>query len=301
MDCFHKKVMGLQTIFANQVKTIFNDQSVFDEWESSLGSGRTGYCEGTLMEKAGFNVSFIQGNALPPAATAFRDELACQPYKAVGLSAILHPYNPKIPTAHMNIRRFEVLRSSGEPIIWFGGGFDLTPYFPIKKQVINWHVKTKEFLDKYDKRLYSCWKKDCDDYFYLKHRQESRGVGGIFFDDFLMTDLNQTTELVLGVAELFIDLYFDICSSNKSLFFTSAEKDFQLWRRGRYVEFNLLQDRGTLFGLQSRGRTESILISLPPTTKWIYKGEERFEHFNRLLQHYLKPKDWIKMQESAFN
>ncbi|NBW57320.1 coproporphyrinogen III oxidase, partial [bacterium] len=240
MDCFHKKVMGLQTIFANQVKTIFNDQSVFDEWESSLGSGRTGYCEGTLMEKAGFNVSFIQGNALPPAATAFRDELACQPYKAVGLSAILHPYNPKIPTAHMNIRRFEVLRSSGEPIIWFGGGFDLTPYFPIKKQVINWHVKTKEFLDKYDKRLYSCWKKDCDDYFYLKHRSEPRGIGGIFYDDFNHLGFENSFNLNKSVGDVFLNAYLPILQRRKDISYTEKEREFQLYRRGRYVEFNLI-------------------------------------------------------------
>jgi coproporphyrinogen III oxidase len=292
MDNFQKEALRLQEVCAHQIEHLFGDKVIFDNWTSELGYGRTGHCQGRLMEKAGVSVSVIQGDSLPPTASLRHPDLSAKSFKVTGLSVILHPYNPKIPTAHMNIRCFQVQKNSKEESYWFGGGFDLTPYFPNAQQIIRWHARTKNFLDGFDQSFYPLWKKDCDDYFYLKHRKEARGIGGIFFDDFVWDNQEKAASLVLSVATLFMELYFGFVKESKESTFTALEKDFQLWRRGRYVEFNLLQDRGTLFGLQSKGRIESILISLPPLTKWIYEGSLHFKEYNDRLNYFLKPRNW---------
>jgi coproporphyrinogen III oxidase len=295
MEEFKASLFFLQQIIREEFQKKFGDDFLFENWSSSLGSGRTGVCQGSVIEKAGANVSFIKAPSLPQSASVKRPTLVGKPYEAVGLSIVLHPFNPNVPTAHFNIRCFEVTDNDGRKICWFGGGFDLTPYLPFPNQVIIWHRRTKDFLDSYDKKLYPSWKEQCDNYFYIKHRNEHRGVGGIFFDDFLFHNKIKTIELGLGLANLFIDLYLDILEENKNIPFSEKQKEFQLWRRGRYVEFNLLYDRGTLFGLQSQGRIESILLSLPPVVQWTYEGDRYFKELNDSLLNILKPRQWALM------
>ena len=268
-----------------------------DSWTRTEGGGGVScvMTEGHVFEKAGVNFSHIYGEALPPAASKNRPELAGKAFEALGVSIVFHPNNPFIPTTHANIRFFISRSENNQDIWWFGGGFDLTPYYPFEEDCIFWHQMARQATHPFEDTLYPKWKKWCDDYFYLPHRQETRGIGGLFFDDLSEPDFENCFQLFKNTGEYFWKAYQVIAKKRKSHLFDTNHKAFQKYRRGRYVEFNLLYDRGTLFGLQSHGRTESILMSMPPEVVFTYNwkpcpGSKEDE----LYQHYLKPRDWLK-------
>lgn len=270
----------------------FEDQEfVQDSWFSNLGEGTTAILEGgETFDRAGVGFSEVTGTRLPPSALKDRPELEGQPWQAYGVSLVIHPKNPFVPTIHMNVRQFCV----NGTVTWHGGGIDLTPYYGFEEDVVHHHQTLKSVCDKYDSSLYQELKNDCDDYFYIPHRQEPRGVGGIFFDDFNRYGTDRSFEFTKDVGNSFSDIYVPIVDRRKDTEFTQEQKDFQRYRRGRYVEFNLVYDRGTFFGLQSGGRSESILMSMPPDVAWRYdwhpeSGTDEAE----LYEKYLKVKDWI--------
>ncbi len=276
---------------------------IVDQWdrENIVGGGITRVMEdGAVIEKGGVNYSYVEGTNLPASATAHRPELAGRGFKAMGVSLVIHPKNPKAPTSHMNVRFFIAEKDGEEPIWWFGGGFDLTPYYGNKEDCIDWHKIAKQACEPYGKETYPKYKKWCDDYFYLKHRDEHRGIGGLFFDD-LNTDssdwsFDQCFEFMRSVGDHYIKAYRPILAKRKRETFSEAQREFQLYRRGRYVEFNLVWDRGTLFGLQTGGRTESILMSLPNVVNWRYNYQPQAESPEaELTDYYLKPKDWLSV------
>jgi len=243
-----------------------------DVWQRKEGGGgntRT-LSNGALFEKAGVAFSHIQGSQLPPSASANRPELAGRSYEAMGVSLVLHPHNPHVPTTHANVRFFYAAKDNEAPVWWFGGGFDLTPYYGYEEDCVHWHRTARDACDPFGKELHPRFKKWCDDYFYLKHRNEARGIGGLFFDDFNGDGFEHAFGLMKSVATHIFPAYEPIATRRRSTDFSADQKDFQCYRRGRYVEFNLVFDRGTLFGLQSGGRTESILMSLPPRVHWEY-------------------------------
>lgn len=268
-----------------------------DVWErkDGRGSGITRVItNGSLFEKGGVNFSIISGDNMPKSATELRPELAGRKYTALGISLVLHPENPFIPTTHANVRFFIAENEEEEPLWWFGGGFDLTPYYGFEEDAIHWHKIASKACEPFGEKVYEKYKKWCDDYFYLSHRDEQRGIGGLFFDDLNEGGFDSCFEFMKSIGNHFVEAYKPIVLKRQETPYTEKQKDFQLFRRGRYVEFNLVQDRGTLFGLQSGGRTESILMSLPPKVKWIYQfnispnSEEE-----KLTNYYLKPRDWI--------
>ena len=268
-----------------------------DVWEreDGRGSGITRVItNGSLFEKGGVNFSIISGDNMPKSATELRPELAGRRYTALGISLVLHPDNPFIPTTHANVRFFIAENEEEEPLWWFGGGFDLTPYYGFEEDAIHWHKIASKACEPFGEKVYEKYKKWCDDYFYLSHRDEQRGIGGLFFDDLNEGGFDSCFEFMKSIGNHFVEAYKPIVLKRQETPYTEKQKDFQLYRRGRYVEFNLVQDRGTLFGLQSGGRTESILMSLPPKVKWIYQfnispnSEEE-----KLTNYYLKPRDWI--------
>ena len=274
-------------------------KSIFDkdvwEREDGRGSGITRVItNGSLFEKGGVNFSIISGDKMPKSATELRPELAGRKYTALGISLVLHPENPFIPTTHANVRFFIAENEEEEPLWWFGGGFDLTPYYGFEEDAIHWHKIANKACEPFGEKVYEKYKKWCDDYFYLSHRDEQRGIGGLFFDDLNEGGFDSCFEFMKSIGNHFVEAYKPIVLKRQETPYTEKQKDFQLYRRGRYVEFNLVQDRGTLFGLQSGGRTESILMSLPPKVKWIYQfnispnSEEE-----KLTNYYLKPRDWI--------
>tara|TARA_R110000782_G_scaffold20391_19_gene55056 strand:+ start:405 stop:1313 length:909 start_codon:yes stop_codon:yes gene_type:complete len=265
-----------------------------DRWDRSGGGGGESrvLSGGRLFEQAGVGFSHVYGSEMPPSATKQRPELAGKKFQAVGVSLVLHPDNPYVPTTHANFRFF----TAGEenPVWWFGGGFDLTPYYPFREDVLHWHRTAKAACDLFDKGLYAKYKAWCDDYFYLKHRNETRGVGGLFFDDVNESGFDQSFAFLKSVGDSFLDAYLPIVRRRQDHAFGERQKQFQLYRRGRYVEFNLLYDRGTLFGLQSGGRTESILMSLPPQVRWQYNWQpEPGSPESELYEHYLQAHDWL--------
>ncbi len=267
-----------------------------DNWQrDGGGGGRTRVLtNGAVFEQGGVNFSHVYGDSLPPAATESRPELAGCSFQAVGVSLVIHPHNPYVPTTHANVRFFIAEKDGAEPIWWFGGGFDLTPYYGFREDVIHWHQQAKAACDPFGKDYYARFKKWADDYFYLAHRDETRGVGGLFFDDLSENGFDASFDFLRSVGDHYIKAYTPIVEKRKDTDFGERERDFQLYRRGRYVEFNLVYDRGTLFGLQSGGRTESILMSLPPLVKWRYDwkpvaGSAEAE----LYDDYLKPRDWL--------
>ncbi len=267
-----------------------------DAWDREEGGGgRTRVLtNGKVFEQAGVNFSHVYGNKLPPAATAQRPELAGRDFQAVGVSLVIHPNNPYVPTSHANVRFFIAEKPGEDPVWWFGGGFDLTPYYPFEEDVIHWHQVSKSACDPFGEDVYSKYKKWCDEYFFLKHRNETRGVGGLFFDDLNEWGFKKSFEFMQSVGDHYIKAYQPIVNKRKETPFGERERDFQLYRRGRYVEFNLVFDRGTLFGLQSGGRTESILMSLPPLVKWRYNwSPEKGSPEADLYENYLKPRDWL--------
>ena len=263
-----------------------------DNWQRPEGGGGRSrvLTEGAVFEKAGVGFSHVTGSALPASATAHRPELAGKSWEALGVSLVLHPRNPYVPTVHANVRFFHA-----GAVWWFGGGFDLTPYYGFEEDAIHWHRTARAAVEPFGPEFYPRFKKQCDDYFFLKHRQEARGIGGLFFDDFNELGFDRSFALLRAVGDAVIPAYRPILQRRKAMPYTDRERDFQLYRRGRYVEFNLVWDRGTLFGLQSGGRTESILMSLPPLVRWLYNwSPEPGSPEARLYDVFLKPRDWAE-------
>jgi len=267
-----------------------------DVWQhKSGGGGRTRVIKnGALIEKGGVNFSHVTDFNLPDAILNQKPELNGYTFQAMGVSLVIHPHNPFVPTSHANVRLFYAEKEDKEPIWWFGGGYDLTPYYPFEEDCIFWHLIAKKSCQDFDDDTYDKYKKWCDEYFFLPHRNETRGVGGLFFDYIKHWDFDKCFSFIKSVGDSYIKAYRPILEKRKSIDFTQKHKDFQLLRRGRYAEFNLIYDRGTHFGLQSGGRTESILMSLPPVVRWDYdfKPEIGSEE-EKLYLHYLKPRSWV--------
>jgi len=269
---------------------------IVDEWRREEGGGGRSrvLTDGAVFEKAGVNFSHVQGSALPASASAHRPELAGRDYQAMGVSLVIHPENPYVPTSHANVRLFVAEKPDSEPVWWFGGGFDLTPYYGFDEDCQHWHRVARDACEPFGKDVYPRFKQWCDDYFYLRHRREPRGVGGLFFDDLNEWDFATSFAFIRAVGDAYLEAYRPIVARRKTHPYGERERQFQLYRRGRYVEFNLVYDRGTLFGLQSDGRTEAILMSLPPLVRWEYDyrpapGSDEA----RLTEHFLQPRDWL--------
>ena len=266
-----------------------------DCWQRpSGGGGRTRVLsEGKYIEKAGVNFSHVFGRELPPSATVQRPHLAGRSFEALGVSLIIHPRNPYVPTAHANVRFFVARNEAEEDVWWFGGGFDLTPYYGFEEDAVHWHRTAKAACDPFGLDLYPRYKKACDEYFFIKHRNEPRGIGGLFFDDFNALGFEQSFAFVQSIGDHFLLAYQPLLARRKHRAYTEEQRAFQAYRRGRYVEFNLVYDRGTLFGLQSGGRIESILVSLPPQVQWRYDWQpEPGTEEARLYEIFLKPREW---------
>ena len=294
-----KYLLELQEEICSEIELLDGGSSFEkDQWSRTdkRGSGITRIIsDGNIFEKGGVNFSLIQGDKMPKSATAMRPELEGRKYTALGISLVLHPENPFVPTAHTNVRFFMAEEAGKESIWWFGGGFDLTPYYGFDEDAIHWHETAKKACLPFGEKVYSKYKKYCDDYFYLEHRNEQRGIGGLFFDDLNEGGFNKCFEFMKSVGDHFTEAYLPIVIKRKDTTDGERERNFQLYRRGRYVEFNLIYDRGTLFGLQSGGRTESILMSMPPEVKWSYQFQvEKDSEEEKLYNYYLKPKEWIK-------
>jgi len=267
-----------------------------DSWQRPEGGGGISCLieEGGLFERGGVNFSHVTGNSLPPSASASRPELAGRSFEAMGVSLVMHPRSPFVPTVHMNVRFFMATKAGAAPVWWFGGGMDLTPYYGFAEDAVHFHQTCKAAIEPFGKDLHPKLKKWCDDYFHLKHRNEPRGVGGIFFDDLSQPDFDTCFAMTRSAGDHFVDAYIPIVERRKALPFGERERDFQAYRRGRYVEFNLVYDRGTLFGLQSGGRTESILMSLPPLVKWRYDWKpEPGSPEASLYSDFLTGRDWV--------
>ncbi|UOO80718.1 oxygen-dependent coproporphyrinogen oxidase [Uruburuella testudinis] len=272
---------------------------VADEWQSRLGTGESRVLkQGAVFEQAGVNFSHVKGAAMPVSATAHRPELAGAPFEAMGVSLVIHPHNPYVPTSHANVRFFIAYPEGKAPVWWFGGGFDLTPFYPFDEDIVHWHQTASDLCAPFGEGVYEEYKTWCDDYFYLKHRNETRGVGGLFFDDLNRWDFNTCLNFIRAVGAGYVEAYAPIVARRKTLPYGGRERDFQLYRRGRYVEFNLVWDRGTLFGLQSGGRTESILMSMPPLVRFEYCYQPQPGSPEAKLNDYLRPRDWLG--ESGF-
>jgi coproporphyrinogen III oxidase len=258
------------------------------------GGGRSRVLkDGTVFEQAGVGFSDVSGATLPASATAHRPELAGAPWRAVGVSLVIHPRNPYVPTSHANVRFFEARPEGRDPIWWFGGGFDLTPFYPFDEDVRHWHRVARDTCAPFGPTRYAEHKAWCDKYFFLKHRDEARGVGGLFYDDLHADGFDRSFAYTRAVGDAFLDAYLPIVERRKDTPYGEREREFQLYRRGRYVEFNLVWDRGTLFGLQSGGRTESILMSLPPRVRFEYAYTPEPGSPEARLADYLKPRDWL--------
>jgi coproporphyrinogen III oxidase len=273
-----------------------NARFLEDKWEHKEGGGGLTrvLANGKEIEKAGVNFSHVRGQQLPPAATAKRPELADSTFQALGVSVVVHPLNPYVPTSHFNVRFILVEKENQHPFWWFGGGFDLTPYYGFDEDCVHWHKMAKAACSPFGDDVYPTYKKWADQYFHLKHRQEQRGIGGIFFDDLNGWGYEQSFAFMRKVGDHYIKAYQPIVAHRKQIQYTQNERDFQVYRRGRYVEFNLLYDRGTLFGLQSEGRTESILMSLPPLVAWHYHSHPTpGSREAQLYDYFLVPKAWV--------
>lgn len=267
-----------------------------DDWQrKSGGGGRSRVMQdGKVFEQAGINFSHVYGDSLPPSASAGRPELAGRSFQALGDSLVIHPLNPYVPATHMNVRFLVAEKKDAEPVWWFGGGFDLTPFYGFEEDARYWHKTAKEACVEFGEDVYTKYKRWCDEYFYIRHRQEPRGIGGLFFDDLNEWGFKKCFAFMQSVGDHFLKAYLPIVERRKDMSYGERERNFQLYRRGRYVEFNLVYDRGTLFGLQSGGRTESILMSLPPRVKWQYNWQpEPGSAEAELYEKFLKPRDWI--------
>ncbi|TAL55736.1 oxygen-dependent coproporphyrinogen oxidase [Pandoraea sp.] len=293
-------LLGLQEQIVSTLSRLDGTPFVQDDWQRPAdgalrGDGKTRVLEnGKLFERAGVNFSHVQGDRLPPSASAARPELAGRGFEALGVSLVLHPRNPYCPTVHMNVRMLVATQDGQTPVFWFGGGMDLTPYYGFEEDCRHFHLTCKVALDPFGTELYPRFKQWCDEYFFLKHRNEPRGIGGIFFDDHCTPDFARSFAMVQSVGNAFLQAYLPIIERRKAMAYGERERDFQAFRRGRYVEFNLVYDRGTLFGLQSGGRTESILVSMPPVVKWRYDWQPIPGSLEaKLYTDYLIHREWV--------
>lgn len=291
-------LQGLQSRIVEAVELVDGKNFLQDSWQRPEGGGGTSCLleEGHVFERAGVGFSHVMGNKLPPSASTAHPEAAGRAWEAMGVSLVFHPRNPYIPTVHMNVRFFvaKAQNSVDADIWWFGGGMDLTPYYGFEEDAVHFHRTNKTALDTFNPTYYPKFKKECDEYFYLKHRKEPRGIGGIFFDDFSELGFEKSLEMVRAVGDSFLNAYLPIVQRRKDTPYGERERDFQAYRRGRYVEFNLVYDRGTLFGLQSNGRTESILLSMPPIVKWRYDWKpENGSAEAKLYTDFLIDKNWL--------
>jgi len=290
-------LVGLQAGIVARLEALDGGSFRTDRWERPAGGGGITRVieDGGVFERGGVNFSHVRGERLPPSASAQRPQLAGRPFEAMGVSLVLHPRNPYVPTVHLNVRFFLARDpSGGAPVWWFGGGMDLTPYYPFEKDVVRFHGACRDALAPFGEQYHPRFKKWCDDYFFLKHRDEPRGVGGIFFDDFAEPGFERSFALARSVGDAFVGAYAPIVERRRDHPYGERERDFQAYRRGRYVEFNLVLDRGTLFGLQSGGRTESILVSMPPVVRWRYDWHpEPDSPEARLYRDFLRPRDWV--------
>jgi len=292
-------LLGLQQRIVETLQRLDGGSFVRDGWtrapgERLQGDGLTQCIDGgALFERAGCNFSHVRGPQLPPSATQHRPELAGAPFEALGVSLVVHPRNPYVPTVHMNVRMFAALPAKKDAVQWFGGGMDLTPYYGFEDDARHFHRTCRDALLPFGAQLYPRFKRWCDDYFFLKHRNEPRGIGGIFFDDFSELGFEGGLQMLRAVGDAFVGAYVPIVERRRDTPYGEREREFQALRRGRYVEFNLVFDRGTLFGLQSGGRTESILMSMPPRVRWIYDHKpEPGSPEAQLYSDFLKPRDW---------
>ena len=291
-------LLALQDKICASIEGLEEDGSFREDlWDrgSNTGGGRTRVLEnGKVFEQAGVSFSHVRGSSMPASATQHRPNLAGRNFEAMGVSLVIHPRNPYVPTSHANVRFFIAEKEGEEPIWWFGGGFDLTPYYGFKEDAIHWHQQARKACQPFGESVYPEYKKWCDEYFFLKHRNEPRGIGGLFFDDLNEGGFEHCFELMQSVGDHYIPAYAPIVERRKKSPYTDREKDFQLYRRGRYVEFNLVYDRGTLFGLQTGGRTESILMSLPPMVSWRYDwSPELGSAESELYDVFLQPTEWL--------
>ncbi|NKB36182.1 MAG: oxygen-dependent coproporphyrinogen oxidase [Gammaproteobacteria bacterium] len=293
-------LLGLQDEICMHLSKL-DGQEAFQEdlWDRAEGGGgrtRVLY-DGALFEQGGVNFSHVFGSKMPASATAQRPELSGRNFQAMGVSLVIHPLNPFIPTTHMNVRFFIAEKEGHDPVWWFGGGFDLTPYYGFEDDAVHWHRTAKQACDTFSNDYYAKYKHWCDEYFYLRHRSETRGIGGLFFDDLNEPDFEQSFAFTRSVGDHFLQAYEPIVERRKNTAYSEEQRNFQLYRRGRYVEFNLVYDRGTLFGLQSGGRTESILMSLPPQVHWRYNWQpEPGSEEQKLYDNFLKPRDWLNIE-----
>jgi coproporphyrinogen III oxidase len=295
-------LMSLQDTICNAFEKLDGSDSFReDSWSREQGGGgRSRVMEGgNIFEKAGINFSHVHGAELPASATATRPELAGRSFQAMGVSLVIHPHNPYVPTSHANVRFFIAEKPGSDPVWWFGGGFDLTPYYGFNEDAVHWHRLAKEACTPFGDDVYPSYKQWCDEYFYLKHRNEPRGIGGLFFDDLNEGGFERCCSLMISIGNHYLPAYLPIVERRKDISYTESEKAFQRYRRGRYVEFNLVYDRGTLFGLQSGGRTEAILMSLPPEVTWRYNWHpEPGSAEAQLYDVFLKPTDWLAQQQA---
>jgi coproporphyrinogen III oxidase len=295
-DLVKDYLAGLQGWIVDRLQALDGNPFRRDAWTRPEGGGGISCLieDGKVFERGGVNFSHVTGDALPASATASRPELAGRSFQAMGVSLVLHPRNPFVPTVHMNVRFFVAEKAGAPAVSWFGGGMDLTPYYGFEDDAVHFHRTCRDALDAFGPQTHGKFKKWCDEYFYLKHRKEPRGIGGIFFDDLSEPDFDTCFALVRSVGDHFVDAYVPIVERRRDLPFGDAERDFQAYRRGRYVEFNLVYDRGTLFGLQSGGRTESILMSLPPLVKWRYDWKPApGTPEAKLYTDFLTARDWL--------
>ena len=297
VDTIKQYLLKLQEDICRQLEQEEASAKTFEEdsWEREQGGGGRSRVleEGETFEKAGVNFSHVFGDNMPKSATAHRPELEGRRFQAMGVSLVIHPRNPMVPTSHANVRFFIAEKEGADPVWWFGGGFDLTPYYGFEEDCVHWHQTAKAACDPFGEAVYPRYKKWCDEYFYLKHRDEARGVGGLFFDDLNQWDFDTCFQFLQSVGDAYINAYRPIVAKRKNLPYTEQQREFQLYRRGRYVEFNLVYDRGTLFGLQTGGRTESILMSLPSLVSWKYNWQpEPGTEEAKLYSHFLGAREW---------
>ena len=293
--------LGLQDRITTRIASVDGKPFIEDAWtkaeDSPLqGDGRSRLLEGgNIFERAGVGFSHVRGNKLPPSATQNRPELAGRGFEAIGVSLVFHPRNPYVPTVHMNVRAFvaKALTAGAEDIWWFGGGMDLTPYYPFDEDAVHFHATCRDALTPFGESYYPRFKKWCDEYFYLKHREEARGIGGVFFDDFAELGFEKSFAMTQAVGNALLDAYAPIVEKRKVMSYSEREREFQSYRRGRYVEFNLVFDRGTHFGLQSGGRAESILMSMPPIVTWRYNWNPEPGSPEAKIYEAIKPRDWV--------
>ena len=299
-DTVRAYLQGLQARITSAISALDGSPFLTDPWQKApgemlQGNGVTQILEGgSVFERAGCGFSHVRGPRLPPSATQHRPELAGAPFEAMGVSLVFHPRNPYVPTVHMNVRMLAAKGSDGQDVCWFGGGMDLTPYYGYEEDAVHFHSTCKTALASFGEDKYPRFKRWCDDYFFLKHRSEQRGVGGIFFDDFSELSFEPSLAMMQSVGDAFLSAYLPIVERRKDMPYGERERQFQLYRRGRYVEFNLVWDRGTHFGLQSGGRTESILLSMPPLVGWSYQNvPESGSPEADLYANFLVRKDWV--------